>query len=114
MFYTNYKTELSNKSPVEWEDISNTVNRHCVFFQTERQSVYSGNNITNCQQNNLTELGYSGTAKEMICELESGIYNYWSTYPEDLSFLVGNRETYERDFVSDYAEYEADSYTTDE
>ena len=113
MFSPNNQSELSNDSQVDWEDISNTTNRHGVFFQKGRQSVYSGKNITNYKDNNLTELGYTGTASELIHELEDGIFNYWYTYPEDIDLLVGNRGTYVRDFVSNYEKYEANSYTTD-
>jgi len=113
MFPTSNQSELDNESQVDWENISNTVNRHGAFFQKGRQSVYSGKNITNSQDNNLTELGYTGTASELIHELEDGIFNYWYTYPEDIDFLVGNRATYVREFVSNYENYESDSYTID-
>lgn len=112
MFSQNQQSELSNESQVDWENITNTVNRHGVFFQQGRQSVYSGNNITNCQRNSLPQLGYTGTANELIHNLEDGIFNYWYTYPEDINLLVGNREKYVRDFVSNYEKYEANSYTT--
>lgn len=113
MFYAESEQSFKDTSSVNWESIHNDVNRHGLFYKRSRDPIYSSRNIINFKDNDLIDVGYTGTSDEFIKELECGIYNYWSTNPEDITSL-GDRAPFIQDFVDAYEEYESDSYTTDE